>query len=79
MMKLKFRGIFMENETFLSLLTNKAHWEFELFLMFIFDVLIGFILFPFLKKWILHHKTDDEKIADLQQKISKIEEKINKS
>lgn len=41
-------------ETFWDLLKSPGHWYFELFLMFIFDVLIGLILWPRIKKHIHH-------------------------
>ena len=63
-----------QSETFWDLLTNLAHWEFELFLIFIFDVLIALILLPIFKKWVLHHKTDDQKMEDLEQRIKLLEE-----
>lgn len=49
------------NETFWSLLHNSAHWEFELFLMFIFDVVIGLFLWPFISKHWKHHVDRDER------------------
>jgi hypothetical protein len=63
----------MESETFWTLLQNSAHWEFELFLMIIFDVLIGTILWPRLKKWKSHHKSDDDKLADLDRRLTMLE------
>lgn len=47
-------------ETFWTLFHNLAHWEFELFLMLIFDVIIGMIAWPFIKKHWNHHTTHDE-------------------
>lgn len=66
----------MEQETFWTLLANAAHWEFELFLMFLFDVVIGLILFPFFKRWVLHHKTDDQKIDELQSQFQALQERV---
>jgi hypothetical protein len=37
-------------ETFWTLLGNAAHWQFELFLMILFDVVIGAIAWPFVKR-----------------------------
>lgn len=48
-----------EHETFFTLLKDAAHWEFELLLMFIFDIVIGLIFFPFLKKHWRHHIESD--------------------
>lgn len=44
-----------EQETFISLLRNAAHWEFELFLMLVFDVVIGAIAWPWIRKLIHKH------------------------
>src|SRR3989344_750144 len=41
----------MGEETFWTLLGDLAHWEFELFLIFLFDVLIGLLIWPYIKKW----------------------------
>ena len=40
------------HETFWTLLKDPAHWEFEGFLMLLFDVLLGMILWPFVKRHI---------------------------
>jgi hypothetical protein len=40
-----------------------AHWEFELFLMLIFDGIVGAILWPFVKKHYDHHLARDKKEA----------------
>jgi len=50
------------HETFWSLLHDAAHWEFELFLMAVFDGVIGCLLWPFVRKHWQHHKRHD--IAD---------------
>jgi hypothetical protein len=44
-------------ETFLSLLSNAAHWEFEIFLMLLIDGLILGIAMPILKRrWTAHNE-----------------------
>ena len=48
-------------ETFWSLLHDAAHWEFEVFLMILFDGLVGALLWPFLKKHYAHHVARDKK------------------
>ena len=48
-------------ETFWSLLHDAAHWEFELFLIFIFDIVLGAVIWPFLKKHWTHHVARDKK------------------
>jgi hypothetical protein len=45
------------HETFWQLLQDPAHWEFELFLMAVFDLLLGGLLWPILRnKWRSHEK-----------------------
>lgn len=66
----------MDQETFWSLLRDAAHWEFELFLMAIFDVVVGMIAWPFIRKAFLHHESDDSKIARLEKKVQKLEEAL---
>ncbi len=48
-------------ETFWFLLHDKAHWEFEMFLMVVFDGLVGAMLWPFVKKHWDHHIARDKK------------------
>lgn len=66
----------MEHETFWSLLSDPAHWFFELFLMLIFDVLIGMIAWPRIKKAIVHHESDDKKIDELEKQLKEVREKL---
>ena len=47
------------HETFWTLLKDPAHWEFELFLMIVFDGAIGALIWPFLKKHWKHHVDRD--------------------
>ena len=44
------------NETFWTLLGNSAHWEFEIFLMILFDGVIGLIIWPQIKHLLKDHK-----------------------
>lgn len=60
-----------EQETFWTLLHNAAHWEFELFLMAIFDGLLFGLAWPYTKKYIRfarkhiqHHQCPPEKKDD---------------
>ena len=47
-------------ETFWTLLHDKAHWEFEGFLMLLFDLILGGIAWPFIKKHWQHHLDRDK-------------------
>ena len=47
-------------ETFWTLLADKAHWEFELFLILLFDLIIGALVWPFVKKHWQHHMERDK-------------------
>ena len=67
----------MERETFWTLLRDLPHWEFELFLIFIFDVLIGLLIWPTLKQWFQHHKEDDDKLSRLESRVEALE-KVSK-
>jgi|GEM_PF-3098921 len=67
-----------DQETFWTLLTNLPHWEFELFLMFIFDVLIGVIIWPKIKSFSKHHKEDDDKLSELDKRLSALEKASKK-
>ena len=52
-------------ETFWTLLHDSAHWEFEIFLMTIFDGVIGYLGFrlfwPFIKRHWNHHVDRDKR------------------
>jgi len=48
-------------ETFWTLLHDAAHWEFEVFLMVVFDGVVGALLWPFAKKHWDHHVARDRK------------------
>ena len=54
----------MEQETFWSLMHNRAHWEFEIFLMLLFDGVVGALLWPFLSKHWKHHIAHDRAQGD---------------
>jgi hypothetical protein len=67
----------MEHETFFTLLQNPAHWEFELFLMVVFDLIIGALLWPTVRKHWKHHLEHDRrhgvskpKYVDIQRRES---------
>lgn len=62
----------MEHETFWSLLCSGPHWLFELFLMVLFDGVIGLVLWPCFLRYALHHKSDDDKTRKLEQQVSEL-------
>ncbi len=64
------------HETFWDLLKDPAHWEFELFLIVLFDVIISLIIWPFLQKALSHHKSDHERLEDLEREVKELKEKI---
>lgn len=49
-----------EHETFWNLLRDPAHWEFELFLMALFDGLLFGLLWPRIRKHVNHHRCPPE-------------------
>ena len=63
-------------ETFFDLLKDPAHWEFEIFLMVVFDVVIGIFVWPYIQKALSHHKSDHERLVDLEKEIDSLKEKI---
>ena len=63
-------------ETFFDLLKDPAHWEFEIFLMIVFDVVIGFFIWPFARKALSHHKSDHERLQDLEEEVNSLKERI---
>jgi hypothetical protein len=66
----------MEHETLWQLLCDPAHWELEIIIQIVFDGLIGLIVWPRLCKAVLHHRSDDEKLADLQTQIDAIKARL---
>lgn len=48
------------HETFWTLLRDAAHWEFEIFLMVLFDGVIGALIWPFARKHLYHHLQRDK-------------------
>lgn len=67
----------MEHETFWTLLSDPAHWQFELFLIFLFDVVIGLLIWPPLKRWFRHHHEDDSKLQSLENRVKNLEQNRN--
>jgi len=62
-------------ETFFSLLKDPAHWEFEILLIIIFDVIIGLVIWPFIQKALVHHKSDHERLEDLEREVKELKER----
>ncbi|MFZ2523036.1 MAG: hypothetical protein WAW92_01480 [Minisyncoccia bacterium] len=63
-------------ESFFDLLKDPAHWEFELFLIFLFDVVVGLIIWPFVRKALVHHKSDHERLEDLEMEVKSLKERL---
>ena len=61
----------VEHETFWSLLCDPAHWCFELFLIAVFDGVIGLLLWPWVWRRLRHHESDDEKLEALWEEHQK--------
>ena len=66
-----------ETETFWTLLHDVPHWEFELFLIFLFDGIIGLLIWPQIMMWFRHHKEGDSKMGDLEQRVRELEQKLD--
>lgn len=79
-----------ETEDFWFLLHNLPHWEFEGFLMFLDNVVMGLLLLPIGKKWLKRHDAKkhsgcdicqdpiaEERIAALELKINLLESGVN--
>jgi hypothetical protein len=62
----------MHNETFFSLLRDPAHWGFEIFLMILFDFILGVLIWPRIKRALKHHTSDDLKIAALENDVAEM-------
>ena len=60
------------HETFWELLTDPAHWYFEFLLIIIFDVIVGLLIWPFVRKGLMHHKSDHERLEDLEREVEKL-------
>ena len=51
--------IMPEHETFWTLLGDVAHWEFEIFVTIVFDVVVCGLLWPFVRRHWKHHVERD--------------------
>jgi hypothetical protein len=68
-----------ESETFWSLLHDPAHWTFEVFLMVVFDGLIGALLWPHIKRWLKqHHHQEEAEHGEQQRAIEDLRERIER-
>ncbi|OGY61620.1 MAG: hypothetical protein A3I33_00665 [Candidatus Colwellbacteria bacterium RIFCSPLOWO2_02_FULL_45_11] len=65
-----------ENETFLQLLTDLPHWQFEIMANLVFDLFLGALIWrPLKKQWDRkrrHHRSDDERLTELEEKIKRL-------
>jgi uncharacterized membrane-anchored protein YhcB (DUF1043 family) len=66
----------MEHETFWTLMCSLPHWEFEIFLMLVVDGLLGALILPLFKRWIRHHRSDDDQLATLQKQVKSIQDRL---
>ncbi len=64
----------MEHDTFWDLLRSPGHWAFEIFLIALFDGLLGLIIWPRIKKFMHHYRMDDRMIHDWEKKMVSKEE-----
>lgn len=64
------------HETFWTLIKDTAHWQFELFLILLFDGLIGALLWPCLKRFGRHHKSDDQKLAEVRADLQELRKQL---
>ncbi len=55
------------HETFWTLLHDKAHWEFEIFLMILFDGIIMGLLYPFARIHWKHHVRRDKQDQEFRR------------
>ncbi|HEY0220874.1 MAG TPA: hypothetical protein VGC58_01490 [Candidatus Paceibacterota bacterium] len=62
-------------ETFFELLRDPAHWGFEIFLIIIFDVIVGIFIWPFINKALIHHKSDHDRLEDLEREVKDLKDK----
>lgn len=65
-----------EPETFMSLVRSPGHWAFELFLMAVVDGLIGCLLWPHIKRFGRHHKSDDDRLAEIDERLAEVESRV---
>lgn len=58
-------------ETFVGLLKSGPHWAFEVFLMVVFDGVVGLVLWPFVAEHWAHHVAHDEAHGSAKSKRGK--------
>ena len=51
----------IEHETFRTLLLDRAHWEFEIFVTLVFDGFVLGLLWPFIREHWHHHLNRDSR------------------
>lgn len=67
----------MEHEL-LHLLTDPAHWQFELITTVIFDLVTLMVILPLIRAWKSHHRDDHTEIdllrAEMRARLDRLEE-----
>jgi len=66
----------VEHETFLDLVKDLPHWEFEILVSFCFMGFEGLLFWPLIRMWRKHHKKDDKATEDLQARHDALEKRI---
>lgn len=67
-----------ESESYIDLLKSGAHWGFELSVELITTVLIGWLIWPRLRKFFRHHADDDAQASDLESRVQALESALGK-
>lgn len=57
-------------ESFLHLLSDPAHWSFELLVSVVFLAIETIVFWPLIKRFRSHHKDDDQDITDLKKEVA---------
>jgi len=63
----------MEHVTFWDLFRSLAHWEFEIFMIILLDIVIGILIWPRVKRFFIHHKADHDKLTELENRVKLLE------
>lgn len=63
----------MEHEGLIHLLTDSAHWQFELITTLAFDLLTFLLIVPIMSAWRRHHKDDHAELDNIKNRLSNLE------